>query len=73
LFLSSHKNDFNDLYQYVLNFKQGWTDHWGSAAIAAKLFSKNAWHFKDTFREFENFLKISTVFEDICREIETLF
>jgi hypothetical protein len=33
-------------------------------------FFKNAWHFKDIFREFEAFLKISILFEDIFREFE---
>jgi hypothetical protein len=40
------------------------TGHCGNAAIASRLFFenvrlffKNAWHFKDIFREFEAFLK----------------
>jgi hypothetical protein len=53
---------------------QGWTGHCGNAAIAASFFEnarlfKNAWHFKDIFREFEAFLKISILFEDIFRDI----
>jgi hypothetical protein len=39
----------------------------------ARLFVKNAWHFKDIFREFEAFLKLSILVEDISREIETFF
>jgi hypothetical protein len=46
----------------------------------SRLFFKNAWHFKDIFREieaywkwFEAFLKISNLFEDIFREIEAFF
>jgi Zn-finger protein len=31
---------------------------------------ENAWHFKDIFRVFEAFLKISMLFEYIFREIE---
>jgi hypothetical protein len=44
--------------------KQGRTGHFGYAATAARLFFvnarlffKNAWHFKDILREFEPFLK----------------
>jgi hypothetical protein len=36
-------------------------------------FFKNAWHFKDIFRECEAFLKISIRFEYIFREIEAFF
>jgi hypothetical protein len=36
----------------------------------ASLYFKNAYHFKDIFREYEAFLKISILFEDIFREIE---
>jgi hypothetical protein len=36
----------------------------------ARLFFKNACHFKDIFREWEAFFKISILFEDISREIE---
>jgi hypothetical protein len=39
----------------------------------ARLFIKNVWHFKDIFREFEAFLKISILFEDISREIGDFF
>jgi hypothetical protein len=42
-------------------------------AIAARLFFENAWHFKNIFREFEDFLKISILFEDIFRETEASF
>jgi hypothetical protein len=52
----------------------------GNAAIVARLFFenarlffKNAWHFKNIFREFETFLNISILFEDIFREIEAYF
>jgi hypothetical protein len=31
---------------------------------------KNAWHFKDIFKEIEAFLQISILFEGILREIE---
>jgi hypothetical protein len=34
---------------------------------------KNAWHFKDIFREFEAFFKNLILFEDIFREIEAFF
>jgi hypothetical protein len=36
-------------------------------------FFKNAWHFKDIFRECEAFFKISILVEDIFREIEAFF
>jgi hypothetical protein len=35
----------------------------------AKLFLKIAWHFKEIFREFEAFLKISILFEDISEKL----
>jgi hypothetical protein len=38
----------------------------------SRLFFKNAWNFKDIFREFEAFLKISILFEDIFREIKAI-
>jgi hypothetical protein len=37
------------------------------------VFFENMWHLKDIFREFEAFLKISIIFEDIFREIEACF
>jgi hypothetical protein len=55
--------DLNLLKQGRRN--QGWTGHCGNAEITARLFFensrlffRNAWHFKDIFREFEAFLKI---------------
>jgi hypothetical protein len=49
-------------------------------AIAPRLFLrmsgfflKNALHFKDIYREFEDFLKISILFEDIFKETEAFF
>jgi hypothetical protein len=48
----------------------------GRLAIVAsvtRLFFENAWHFKDIFRAFEAFLKISILFEDISIEIEAFF
>jgi hypothetical protein len=53
-----------------MKFYQGRTGHCGKAEITVRLFFENAWHFKDIFREFEDFLKISIVFEDIFRKIE---
>jgi hypothetical protein len=37
--------------RFKLNFNQGQTDHCGNVAIAANLCFKNAWHFKNIFRE----------------------
>jgi hypothetical protein len=56
-----------------MKFYQGRTGHCGNVAITARLFFENAWHFKDIFREFEAFLRISIPFEDIFREIEVFF
>jgi hypothetical protein len=63
---------------FFLTRGQGRTGHSDSAVIStrlffenARLFFKNAWHFKDIFRAFEAFLKISILFEDIFREIES--
>jgi hypothetical protein len=39
----------------------------------AKLFFENGRHFKDIFREFEAFLKVSILIENIFREIEAFF
>jgi hypothetical protein len=38
-----------------------------------RVFFKKAWHFKNIFREFVAFLKISILYEDIFREIEAFF
>jgi hypothetical protein len=45
----------------------------GSFLRMRAFFLKNAWHFKDFFREFEDFLKVWILFENIFRVIEAFF
>jgi hypothetical protein len=41
--------------------------------LRMRVFFKDTWHFKNIFREFEAYLKISILIEDIFREIQAFF
>jgi hypothetical protein len=78
ILLEIFKNPF-ELFETFF-YTQGWFGHCGNASTATRLFFrvceaflKNAWHFKDIFREFDLFYKISILFEAIVREIEAFF
>jgi hypothetical protein len=68
--LSNPSPNYKNLpFQTLFHQIQGRASHCGKVANAGRLFSKNAWHFKEIFREFEAIFKISILFEDIFKEI----
>jgi hypothetical protein len=66
-------------FGFILNlFKLVWVNRGGLVIVAMRQlprgsFFENTSHFKDIFREFEAFLKISFIFEYIFREIQAFF